>query len=251
MKKVFFLCFCVFIATLSANAQDLIVKKDGSVIQAKVLSIKEREIEYKRFDYIDGPTITIEKDEVLSITYANGEEEVFKNAQAKAISDKGITPRMAYDDYKDFYDPHEYMRSPFDPFSPVGSGIASFFIPGLGQMINGQAGKGGLMLAGDILLIVGGIWAAAGMTTTGADGKAITTPAGTAVALGCWAGCLAIDIWSICDAVTVAKIKNLYARDCRQLMSSNMDVKLFPSLSFMPNYQSVKPVAGLTLALKF
>lgn len=251
MKKLITLCLCVSAASLSASAQDLIVKKDSSVIEAKVLSVKENEIEYKRYNYLDGPTITIGRDKVISITYANGETESFENAESKALSEKGITLRMSYDDYKDFYNPHDYMRSPFDPYSPVGSGIASFFIPGLGQMINGQGGKGGLILAGDVLLGIGGLVAAATMQTTGTDGKAVTSPAGTAIALCCFAGMVALDIWSICDAVKVAKIKNLYARDCQQLMSSNLDIKLLPSLAFVPNCQSVKPIPGLTLALQF
>jgi len=251
MKKFIFFCLCVFAATLSANAQDLIVKKDGSVIQAKVISIGEKEIEYKRSDYMEGPTISIEKDVVLSITYANGMKEVFENAKAREISEKGITLRMAYDDYKDFYNTRDYMRSPYDPYSPAGSGIASFFIPGLGQMINGQVGKGALMLGGDILLGVGAIVAAVTMQTKGPDGKVSTSPAGIAVSLSCCTGMLALDIWSICDAVKVAKIKNLYARDCQQLMSSNLDIKMFPALAFVPNSQSVKPVPGLTLAIKF
>jgi len=238
-------------AALSAKAQDLIVKKDGSEIKAKIVSISDNGIEYKRYDYLDGPTITLDKDDVRSIVYANGEEDVFENAEVKAIAEKGITLRMAYDDYKDLYNPRDYMRSPFDPYSPAGSGIASFFIPGLGQMINGQAGKGALILFGDVALSVGGFVAAATMQEKGPDGKAVTTPGGTAVALCCWAAMAALDIWGICDAVKVAKIKNLYARDCQVLMSSTTDVKLLPTMVFVPNGQSLKPAAGLTLAMRF
>jgi len=203
MKKFIFLCLCVFSTAISVNAQDLIVKKDSTEIQAK------------------------------------------------EISDKGITLRMSYDDYKDLYDIRNYKSSPFDQYSPAGSGVASFFIPGLGQMINGQGGKGALILAGDLLLFTGGLLAAGTMTTTGTDGKKVTTPAGTAVAIICFAGMAALDIWSIIDAVNVAKIKNLYARDCQKLMSSGVDVKLFPTVAFVPNSQSVKPVAGLTLSMQF
>ena len=38
-----------------ASAQDLIVKKDGSVIQAKVTKIGTSEVEYKKWSNQDGP----------------------------------------------------------------------------------------------------------------------------------------------------------------------------------------------------
>ena len=38
-----------------ASAQDLIVKKDGSVIQAKVTKVGTSEVEYKKWINQDGP----------------------------------------------------------------------------------------------------------------------------------------------------------------------------------------------------
>lgn len=66
-----------FFTTMSA--QDIIVKKDGSVIQAKVSEIGTSEIKYKKWSNQDGPTYAITKGEILAITYQNGEKEMFNN----------------------------------------------------------------------------------------------------------------------------------------------------------------------------
>lgn len=59
------------------NNPDIIYKLDGSEIQAKILEIDENKIAYKRFDYIDGPTIKLSKTEILHIEYQNGKIELF------------------------------------------------------------------------------------------------------------------------------------------------------------------------------
>jgi hypothetical protein len=41
------------------NAQDMIVLKDGNLIEAKVMEISPMEIRYKRFGHLDGPTIVV------------------------------------------------------------------------------------------------------------------------------------------------------------------------------------------------
>ena len=74
---VLFLC-CVF----SANAQDLIILKDGNVIEARVTEISPSEIRYKRYAHLDGPTVVIPVSRVLSIRYENGMVEIF-NAVAE------------------------------------------------------------------------------------------------------------------------------------------------------------------------
>jgi hypothetical protein len=59
-----------------ANAQDLLILKDGNTIEAKVLEISPTEIRYKRFDHLDGPTIVVLAENVLSIRYENGRTEI-------------------------------------------------------------------------------------------------------------------------------------------------------------------------------
>ena len=51
----FFAAVFLFVGGLFAvNAQDIIVLKDGNMIEAKVTEISSSEIRYKRFDNLDG-----------------------------------------------------------------------------------------------------------------------------------------------------------------------------------------------------
>ena len=69
-----------------ASAQDLIVKKDGSVIQAKVIKIGTSEVEYKKWSNQDGPQYSIAISDILAINYKNGEKETFDNVGANKTS---------------------------------------------------------------------------------------------------------------------------------------------------------------------
>ncbi len=68
---VLFTCF-----SFVGFGQDIIVKKNGWTINSKVIEITQTEIKYKRFDNLDGPIITIPKDDILVISYENGTREV-------------------------------------------------------------------------------------------------------------------------------------------------------------------------------
>ena len=70
------------IAGSYASAQDLIVKKDGSVIQAKVTKIGTSEVEYKKWSNQNGPQYSIAVADILAINYQNGEKEMFENVGA-------------------------------------------------------------------------------------------------------------------------------------------------------------------------
>lgn len=78
MKKVFLLL--ALLACINANAQDVIVKKDGSTILSKVLEVNPEDVKYKKFSNKTGPTYTIRKSEILSINYENGEKDLFDNS---------------------------------------------------------------------------------------------------------------------------------------------------------------------------
>ncbi|MBP5135637.1 MAG: hypothetical protein ILP24_07775 [Paludibacteraceae bacterium] len=75
MKKLLLL-FVLFYASLMTMAQDVIVKKDGSTIQSKVLEINGTEIKYKKWSNLEGPLYNINKNEIYSINYQNGEVEL-------------------------------------------------------------------------------------------------------------------------------------------------------------------------------
>lgn len=60
-------------------AQDVIVKKDGSTILAKVTKVGEKEIEYKKFKSESDRLYSISTSSVMIINYEDGEKEVFNN----------------------------------------------------------------------------------------------------------------------------------------------------------------------------
>ena len=78
MKKMI-LFMVLFASTLTASAQDVIVKKDGSTILSKVIEIGTTEIKYKKWNNQNGPNYTIAKSDVQAINYESGEKDTFGN----------------------------------------------------------------------------------------------------------------------------------------------------------------------------
>jgi len=80
--------FCIFTVVFllagicSLTALDLIVMRDGNIIEAKVMEISPTEIRYKRSDHLDGPTVVVPAANVLSIRYENGKSEIITSASA-------------------------------------------------------------------------------------------------------------------------------------------------------------------------
>lgn len=244
-----------------ACAQDIITTKDGSDIQARILEVTNSEVKYKRFSNLEGPTFTISKSDILIVRYENGENEVFKesdNVQQNQYNQRNYqqAPRrgyynpngmntdaeiwegMRYREYSSLYDARYYITQPGDPYSPTWCGVASI-IPGLGQAIAGEWGRA----AGFFLSCLGleslYIVALSEYETTLATLASLCH--------------LAVNIWSIVNAVNVAKIKNMYWQDINtQRYSFNLNVE--PLLTCTPaagTANNMQPVAGLSVKLSF
>lgn len=84
MKQI--LAFLLLLCTLTTSAQDIIVKKDGTAIQAIVTEILSSDVKYKKFSNPDGPTYTVAIADLLSITYKNGEVDRFNSTPQQSIS---------------------------------------------------------------------------------------------------------------------------------------------------------------------
>lgn len=69
-------------------AQDIVILKNGTSIDAKVLEVDDNSIRYKKFDNPEGPTYTAKKDNISEIRYKNGTKETFNNAQKRLSPDK-------------------------------------------------------------------------------------------------------------------------------------------------------------------
>ena len=153
MQKTFNVLMLILGACLCLQAEDIITLRTGEDIAAKILEVSTTEIKYKRMDNVDGPTFVVPVSEVLIVRYENGSNQVFEH-QPKVVNpyaypapvDYGtagkVVPGMRYNEYRHLYNPSDYVRMPGDSHSPVAGGICSFLIPGLGQMICGEVGRG-------------------------------------------------------------------------------------------------------------
>lgn len=159
---------------------------------------------------------------------------------------------MRYKEYKDYYDPKSYVSKAGDRYSPVVGGLCSWVIPGLGQMINGEVGRGFGYLGGSIgASVVMGIGSA--LMAEGAydyydgedEGAYI---AGTILMLAGSIGLLTVDICAIVDGVRVAKIKNMYERDTRDMAS--LSIKLEPYFASTAGMNN-NIAAGASLKIRF
>lgn len=245
MRKL--ITICLSLLCYNAFAQDLITKKDGTDIQAKVLEVTTNEVKYKLFDDPDGVTYTARKSELLMVRYESGRKDIFSNSSysSRYTTNRepvmGITPNMKYKQLKSIYNYQEYEERFDDRYNPILSGVASFFIPGLGQMICGEVDRGFAYLGGHIGVM---ILPSVIMLSVGAYRYGLTG----AVLASC-AGVIALDICAIIDGVRVAKVKNMYEQDLRKHYA--IDVDLYPSVNFVQLGNNIRPTAGLTLAIKF
>ena len=221
-------------------------------MQVKIVEVSKTEIKYKKFNYQDGPTFVIPKTDVLLIRYENGENEVVDGKISNAdnnqsgASDK-IHAGMSYRQYKNLYNTRDYVPDASDPYSRGWAGFASLLIPGLGQGVDGEWGRGLLFMLGNVgayVLMSSGVQYNSDNEIVAVDGT---------YWLG-WIAGITINIWSICDAVHVAKVKNMYYQDLRKQRTA-LDFRVDPYLTYMPesatSTNSFKPAAGLSLKLSF
>lgn len=166
-----------------------------------------------------------------------------------------IIPGMKYRNLKQIYDYHVYVPSLYDTHNPSGMGVASFFVPGLGQMLSGEFGRGLLWMGGHfasyITMGIGSALCSVEYYPYESDpGVNELYAAGVTMVLVGLTSMIAVDICSIVDAVRVAKVRNMYNHDLYKKMYS-LDVDLHPSVNYIQTAAGVQPAAGLTLAFNF
>ena len=71
----------ILLCSTSLFAQDIITKKDGTDIQAKVTEVRQSDICYKKFSNPEGPTYSLDIADIVMITYENGEREMYNVSQ--------------------------------------------------------------------------------------------------------------------------------------------------------------------------
>lgn len=250
MKKLLLSIIVLLGCGMGAYAQDVITKKDGTDILARILEINLNEVKYKKFSNLNGPTYTLRKSDILIVHYENGEHEVFDTTQNTLALNTNfdIYPGMRYREYKHLYNTRNYVREPGDPYSPFWIGFGDFFIPGLGNAITGEWGRAAGFFFSNLGL---------GLLSL-TQVSVVTTSRGSTIEYTGWywaitAVRIGLNIWSICDAVHVSKAKNMYNQDLRAQRAS-LDFKVEPFLTCMPTGMSpnhLTPAAGFSMKLSF
>lgn len=91
MKRILFIILTLSLFTSTIFSQDIITKKTGEDISAKVSEVTQTEIKYKKFDNLDGPIFSILKSEVLMIRYENGTKDIFNETTTKPVVNSQTT----------------------------------------------------------------------------------------------------------------------------------------------------------------
>lgn len=80
MKKILFLL--LLMCSMSASAQDVIVKKDGSTIVCRIVEITQTEVIYKKWTDLQGSNYVMERANVSAINYEDGRKTSFGDTPA-------------------------------------------------------------------------------------------------------------------------------------------------------------------------
>lgn len=96
MKHILLTLIITLIAFCTVYAQDVITKRTGEKIEAKVLEISTTEIKYKRYSNLEGPTYIVPKAEILLIQYADKTNEVFELPESDPAMAKASTKATDY-----------------------------------------------------------------------------------------------------------------------------------------------------------
>lgn len=185
---------------------------------------------------------------------------------ANSISEpqsRQIYQGMHYPQYAKLYDSKMYVPKYGDPYNSGTCGVLSALVPGLGQGLAGEWGRGGLIFAGNLVLGLACLQMIDVHYATGEVPVEVSGSAGTWTTISTihisplvWllsAARLGLQIYGIYDAVHVARIKNMYYQDLRN-NQSGVNMSIEPFLSSMPaqiSGNNVQPAAGLSLKIGF
>jgi len=90
----------------SVFAQDIIIKKDFSIIKSKVVEVASSTVKYKKYSNIDGPIYTIEAKDIIAINYENGEKDVFEHKEQSIKNELKVIPDTKNDSLIALYNKH-------------------------------------------------------------------------------------------------------------------------------------------------
>jgi len=235
----------LFLSASVLSAQDLIVNRDGSQVEAYVEEVSHSEgfVRYRRFDNPTGPNYKISIATIARIEYENGTIERFSSdpipLQASvetgdffARNPSWIQEGMRYRDLKSLYNRRDYANLN-DPYYGIGRSWLNLLVPGLAQYTMGEPGLG------TRYLLLGGV-APLVLTTSGyvIAEEVEEYELGIIMSLTGVAMSLTFKILSISNAQRVAKVKSLYLHDMGLKQSQPYSFQFSPML--IPTLQSTK-----------
>lgn len=260
-------------------AQDTIVFKNSDHKVVKISQIKSNELVCKDYLNLDGPDYIYELSHIREIHFQNGLVQTYEikdtdSDEIEYINDIAVKKQRGsqgeyqnklsetlplfqnYSEKRDYYKNTPYISQYSDPYSPWVAGIASYFLPGLGQMVSGETGRGFAFMGG---VATSYLVMFVGVASIGDDyyydgyyhnGSSNSTLAPVLILAGLFSAA-GISIWSIFDAVKVAKVNNLYARDLRR--QNDVSVKVSPYINAGKQTLSLSNTfsAGLSLQVNF
>jgi hypothetical protein len=150
-----FLC-AVFLAgaVFSAAAQDLIMLRNGDVIEGVVTEISATEIRYRRSEQFAGPIIVISASTVFMITYADGTREVITPLDAAPAAPAAQQPAQQQPAQQQ---QPARAQTGSQPWAVSSRGLAlglNLLVGfGVGSFVQGDPGGGAVGLVGDVAAI--------------------------------------------------------------------------------------------------
>ncbi len=130
-------------------------------------------------------------------------------------------------------------------------GVASFFVPGLGQRLSDETGRGFALMGATYLCYGSGIWLLNSIDNQSDNINDIFSNTFLrAMGAGFILGGVIVNVWTALDAVRVAKVNNMYFQDLRG-DKSLVKVELNPFLDTNNYLGQTSSSAGLTLKITF
>lgn len=163
---------------------------------------------------------------------------VFFNAQAQS-----------YKINKQNYDYKMYLPQQGDPYNPTAMGARSI-ISGLGQILSGERGRGFAFMSATYLFYGSGFWLLSSTEAQSEIDDIFSYVFLRVMGAGLIFSGAVVNVWSIFDAVRVAKVNNMYFQDLQGELSS-VKVELNPFVDTNNYLGKINASAGLTLKITF
>src|SRR5689334_3838990 len=106
MRKYLYLVLLLNIISIAASSQDRIYRRNGKIVEAKVIEIGSSEIKYHEFTDLNGPIYVLETDRIIKVVFENGKVQTFEdnikdperyaNQADKAIKLNFLSPLYGY-----------------------------------------------------------------------------------------------------------------------------------------------------------